>query len=241
MGDMLPTTDKLHPETRRRRIVCLGGAAIDHVFTVDAIPPRPTKVQATSHCERQGGDAATAALAIAAMGHAAAYWGRVGDDANGTRIRTRLTDAGVDCAALRRVAGARTATAAAIRDAGGRQLVASFAGAGLGDDPGWLPLDALAGMDAVLADTSWPAGARSLLRAARASGVPSVVIARADMDDPTCVAELAALADHAPVAATGCGEGFHGAYALAVARGLDAVEAMRFAVGVATVPARETR
>jgi sulfofructose kinase len=237
---MARESETLHPEAKRR-VVCLGAAAIDHVFTVAAIPPRPTKVQATSHRERQGGDAATAALTIAALGHAAAYWGRVGCDANGARVLARLTDAGVDCATVRRVADAKTATAVAVRDDGGRQLVASFAGAGLGDDPDWLPLDALAGVDAVLADTSWPAGARSLLRAARASGVPSVVIARADVDDPTCVAELAALADHAPVAATGCGEGFHGAYALAVARGLGALEAMRFAVGVATVPARGTR
>jgi sulfofructose kinase len=229
---MAREADTLHPEAKRR-VVCLGAAAIDHVFTVAAIPSRPTKVQATSHRERQGGDAATAALTIAALGHAAAYWGRVGCDANGARVLARLTDAGVDCATVRRVADAKTATAVAVRDDGGRQLVASFAGAGLGDDPDWLPLEALARMDAVLVDTSWPAGARSLLRAARAHGVPGVLIA--DADDRSRYPDLLALADHAPVA--DAGPAFHGAYALAIARGWAPARALGFAAGIAPRPA----
>jgi sulfofructose kinase len=227
---MAPAADRLQQETRRR-IVCLGAAAIDHVFTVDTIPPRPTKVQATSHRARAGDGAATAALTIAALGHAAIFWGRIGCDANGARILARLADAGVDCAAMRRVAGARTATAAAIHDAAGRRLLASFPGAGLGDDPGWLPLEALAGMDAVLADTSWPAGARSILGAARARGVPSVLVA--DAEDRMRHAALVALADHAPAGPSG--SAFHGAYALAVAEGCAAEDAARRAAG-ATEP-----
>jgi sulfofructose kinase len=221
---MAPAADRVDPDARRR-IVCLGAAAIDHVFAVDAIPPRPTKVQATSHRECVGDGAAMAALTIAALGHAAAYWGRVGGDTNGARILARLTDAGVDCATTRRVAGARTATAAAIIDPAGRVLLASFPGAGLGDDPGWLPLETLGRIDAVLADTSWPAGARSLLRAARAFGVPSVLAANAE--DRVRHAELVALADHAPIAATR--SAFHGVYALAIARGCAPEDAARLA------------
>ena len=249
MRDMAPGTDRLHPEVRRR-VVCLGAAAIDHVFTVDAIPPRPTKVQATSYRERLGGGAAIAALTVAELGHMAADWGRLGDDANGARILAWLRRAGVDCTVVRRIAGGKSATAAAIHDAAGDRLRAGFAGGGLDDDPAWLPLDTRARTDAglaailpadvVLVDASWPAGARGLLRAARATGVPSVLVARADMDEPACIAELAALADHAPVATARDGEGFHGAFALAVARGLDAAQARRFAADVAAMRARGT-
>ena len=68
------------------RIICLGIAVIDRVFEVEAIPATPIKVQAKSYRERAGGVAATAAVAVAALGHEAVYWGRLGDDSTGDRV-----------------------------------------------------------------------------------------------------------------------------------------------------------
>ena len=186
---------------RRCRIVCLGAAVMAHVFGVDALPARPIKVQATSYRERQGGSAATAAVAIAALGHGAAFWGCVGTDGDGTRLMARLAQTGVDTATMRQVAGGRTATTAAIGDAQGGTLLARFRGAGLDGDPSWLPLADLALVDGVLADTHWPAGAHAILRAARARGLPCILDATAGEAAP--LAELVALSDHAIFAAAG--------------------------------------
>ncbi len=211
----------------RRRILCLGGTSVDHVFGVDAIPARPIKVQAISYLERCDGDAAMAACAIAARGHAARFWGRFGTDANGRRLAARLARAGValDTAGTR-TAG-RTATAAAIVDAAGRRRVARFRGAGLDDDPGWLPLSEVARADAVLVDAGWTAGAEALLRAARDAGVPGVLVAGGGDRGP--VADLSALADHTLAPAGDPGGAFHGAFAIAIARGATGAEALAIA------------
>jgi len=208
----------------RRRILCLGGTAVDHVFGVGAIPARPIKVQAISYREGCEGIAATAACAIAARGHAACFWGRFGTDANGRRLVARLAQAGVELGVAGVHGVGRTATAATIVDAAGRRLVARFRGAGLADDPGWLPLDEVARADAVLVDAGWTAGAQALLRAARDAGVPGVLVA--DASDPGALADLSALADHT-LAATADPDGrFHGAFVVAIAKGATRAEAL---------------
>lgn len=215
----------------RLRILCLGGTAVDHVFGVDAIPARPIKVQAISYLERCDGVAAMAACAIAARGHAVRFWGRFGADANGRRLAERLARAGIELdAAGSRTAG-RTATAAAIVDAAGRRLVARFRGAGLDDDPGWLPLNEVARADAVLVDAGWMAGAQTLLRAARDGRVPSVLVA--GKGDPGPVADLSALADHTLAPAGDPGGRFHGAFVIAIARGATGAEALAIATAAA--------
>jgi sulfofructose kinase len=216
------------PADRPRRVICLGAAAIGHDFAVDAIPARPIKVQATAYRETCAGLAARAAVAIAGLGHAARLLARIGDDANGARLGDRLARAGVDIAALRRCPGARTASVATIADPAGARLIASFPGAGLDEDPGWLALDPLAPADAVLVDGHWPAGARALLRAARALGVPGILATDAEPATPD--PGLASLADHAIAAPRSAADGvFLGAYALAIARGRTPAQARRHA------------
>lgn len=60
----------------------------------------------TSHYT--GGQAATAALALARLGCRVAWLGAVGDDEAAGRVLAPLESAGVDCAAVKRVAGGRT-------------------------------------------------------------------------------------------------------------------------------------
>lgn len=183
------------------RIICLGTAVIDRVFAVDAIPATPIKVQASDYRERCGGVAATAAVAVAALGHEAVYWGRLGDDAIAARLLEVLAQHGVDAQAVRRIPGGKSPTAAVIVDRNGERLLAAFRGSGLGDDPSWLPLGELDRADALLVDTRWLDGTIAALDAARARGVPSVL--DADLGEPPILAALAARSDHTIFASIG--------------------------------------
>ena len=72
-----------------RRVLCLGMSALDENYQLPVIPTVPTKVLATGFTECGGGMAANASVAVARLAGAAAYWGRVGDDALGTRLCAR--------------------------------------------------------------------------------------------------------------------------------------------------------
>lgn len=183
------------------RIVCLGTAVIDRVFEVDAIPSTPIKVQAKSYRERAGGVAATAAVAVAALGHEAVYWGRLGDDSTGDRVLEVMRAKNVDTSVVRRIKGGKSPTAAVIVDPRGERLLAAFRGGGLGDDADWLPLDELARTDVLLVDTRWLEGSTRALNAARARGVPTVL--DCDLGEPPILSALAALSDYTIFAAIG--------------------------------------
>lgn len=176
------------------RIICLGTAVIDRVFEVEAIPATPIKVQAKSYRERAGGVAATAAVAVAALGHEAIYWGRLGDDSTGDRVLEVLRAKNVDTSVVRRIAGGKSPTAAVIVDPRGERLLAAFRGGGLGDDAQWLPLDDIARADALLVDTRWLEGSTRALRAARERGVPTVL--DCDLGESDILAALTAQSDY---------------------------------------------
>ncbi len=156
-------------------VLCLGMSAMDAVYRVPTIPPAPAKVLATGFSECGGGMAANASVAVARLGGAASYWGRVGADALGERILADLAVEGVDVGTVRRVPGRASPSAAILVLPDGERLVCAYNDPALDPDPGWLPLSRVAGFDAVLADVRWPAGARAVLDAARAAGVVAVV------------------------------------------------------------------
>jgi sulfofructose kinase len=174
-------------------VVCLGHAALDRVYTVDAIPATPTKVRATAYREVGGGMAANAACAIARLGGRVAFWGRAGDDAAGAAMAQEFASYGVDASAFRRLPGCRSSQSAIIVDAHGERLIVSHHG-DVPDDASWLPLATLRDTRAVLADVRWPAGARAMFGAAREAGVPRVL--DADVADGAVIDELLRLADH---------------------------------------------
>ena len=176
------------------KIVCVGAAVIDRVYAVNQIPSTPQKVEAHDCRDRCGGIAATAAVAIARLGHAAVFWGRLGDDAGAASLLGALAQHGVGIGAVRRSLGGKTPSAAVIVDAQGERLLAVFRGSGLEDDPDWLPLDDLAGADALFVDTRWPQGALHALLAARRRGLPSIL--DADLGEPAILASLAEQAGH---------------------------------------------
>lgn len=185
-------------------LICLGHAALDHIYRIEVFPPAPVKLRALAALEAGGGMAATAAVAAARLGARVAFWGRVGDDRAGETIRAGLADEGVDVAGLRRIPGAVSSTSAIIVDRAGERLIVNYRGEGLDADPTALPLAKVARADAVLADLRWPEGALALFRAARAAGVPTVL--DIDADPGPQLGALLRLTDHAVFSTPGLGE-----------------------------------
>ncbi len=169
-------------------------SALDAIYRVPDIPAAPTKVLATGFTECGGGMAANASVAVARLGGKASYWGRVGADALGTRILDQLSAEGVDVAAIRRIAGCASPSAAILVDDRGERLVCAYNDPKLDPDPSWLPLDQVAAFDAVLADVRWPAGAAAVLDAAAAARKPAVF--DGDIGPRDALLDLARRASH---------------------------------------------
>jgi sulfofructose kinase len=172
------------------RVLCVGSSVVDFVFRLDALPSDAGKIRASDARMVGGGCAANAAVAVARLGGQAWLGARLGDDAVGRMVVAGLEAEGVDCTLVRLTPGARSAFSSVFVDAGGERQVVSFRGEGLDDSP-----DLIADtpeVDAVLADTRWPAGNLAALKLARARGIPGVLDAEAPVDPA-----LLAAASHA--------------------------------------------
>ncbi|MEP7206271.1 MAG: PfkB family carbohydrate kinase [Casimicrobiaceae bacterium] len=184
-------------------IISLGIAVHDLVFAIPEIPTRPRKVTATSHTAYGGGMAATAAVAAARLGGHAAYWGRLGEDAAGDAMVASLRGHGVDTTAIARLPGTRTAVSAVLVSPEGERLLAVYPGK-LEGDAGWLPLERVAAVQAVMVDFRWPEAARRLLATARDLGLPRVL--DGDVGQPGALTALLPLVDHAVFSELGLAE-----------------------------------
>ena len=273
------------------KVACAGVAVLDRVYLFDALPLVPGKHIATGYRENGGGMAANAAVAIAALGGAAAWCGRLGDDATGRTLLAMLRRCGVSTEGASITEGAQSPSSAISLDPQGERLLAVHLGAGLAENAAVPPI-ILDGAGAVLADPRWLGGADQLFALAARRGLPRVL--DADVAPPHILHRLAPQADHvifseggllafsgiadpatalaeaarrldatiavtlgargslwwrdgraialpAPrVAArdtTGCGDVFHGAYALALAEGSTVEDAARFATAAAALKA----
>ncbi|WP_149256732.1 carbohydrate kinase family protein [Actinomadura sp. K4S16] len=90
---------------RSAPIVFVGAATLDAISVVDRFPEPNERLVADSVLYAGGGPAATAAVAAARLGVAAAFAGTVGDDDEGDRIIGGLRAEGVDVSAVRTVPG----------------------------------------------------------------------------------------------------------------------------------------
>ena len=104
-------------------IICVGHAALDFVYRIEAFPPVPTKVRSLEHIESGGGMAANVAATIARLGGLVELWSRTGADSAGERIHAFLQQEGVDIRHVRTYEGARSSTSAVIVDGKGERLI----------------------------------------------------------------------------------------------------------------------
>jgi len=178
----------------RRRVICVGHAALDRVFSVDSWPAGSGKIAAHRFEESGGGMAANAAAAIARLGGEAVFWGPTGDDAIASTIHAQLAADGVDTDYLRRFQGCTSSHSAVLVDRRGERLVVGFRGNALQAPADWLPLGQVGSAAALLADVRWPDGAQRALRAARNAGIPAILDAEIAASD--ILESLARAADH---------------------------------------------
>jgi len=176
------------------RVLCVGIAVLDNIFAIDEFPDHPTKVFARSFAQVGGGPAANAAVTVARLGGRATLFARVGDDAVGHSSLEDLRSHGVDVQAVRNVPGHRTGVSAIMVDKAGERMIVTFSDPQLDRDASWLPLENVAGHDAVLADVRWPAAAERVLSTARQLGIQSVL--DADLSNDDSVERLMPLASH---------------------------------------------
>lgn len=144
------------------RIACVGHAALDHVFEVDALPARPTKTPARSYRPGTGGMAFNAAIAAARLGAAVRMIGRVGCEPGVRMLRERLRAEGVEPRGLESVPGGTTSVSAIVVDARGERQIFNHRGDAIARAH---PLDTrlLHGADVVLADPRWVADRKSVV------------------------------------------------------------------------------
>jgi sulfofructose kinase len=178
-----------------KRIICVGHAALDRVYRIDAFPPEPTKVRALEHVESGGGMAANAAVAIARLGGKAELWSRTGDDGAGNAIRAGLKAERVDVRYVQGFEGARSSTSAVIVDGSGERLIVGQRDAGMPSGTSWLPLERVGEADAVLGDVRWLEGLRAVFMRARKEKVPTVL--DADLGAREALAGILRLTDYA--------------------------------------------
>ena len=106
----------------RKRVICVGHAALDRVFAVESWPAGSGKIAAHRFEESGGGMAANAAAAIARLGGEAVFWGPTGEDAVADAIRATLIADGVDAHGLRCFEGRTSSHSAVIVDDRGERL-----------------------------------------------------------------------------------------------------------------------
>jgi sulfofructose kinase len=182
-----------------RHIICVGHAALDRIYRIEAFPPQPTKVRALEHIEVGGGMAANAAVAIARLGGKAELWSRVGDDNAGQTIRAGLRAEHVDVRYVQAFEGVRSSTSAIIVDDKGERLIVGQRDAGMPSGTSWLPLERVKEAHAVLGDIRWLEGVRTVFSRARKEGVPTVL--DADLGAREALADLLRVTDYAILSA----------------------------------------
>ena len=177
------------------RVICLGHAALDRIYRIEAFPPHPTKVRAIEHIESGGGMAANAAATIARLGGKVELWSRIGEDDAGVKIRTGLKAYGVDIRYVQMFDEGRSSTSAIIVDDAGERLIVGNRDTNMPSGTSWLPLERVAKASAVMADVRWLEGLRALFTQARAEGVTTVL--DADLGAREALSEVLELTDFA--------------------------------------------
>lgn len=161
-------------------VACVGIAVMDFLFEVDTMPHGEGKFYARSFREIGGGVAANAAWAVARLGGASRYIGRVGDDRVGALIIDGLAAGGVDTSGVVTLAHTPSPVSAVLVDGAGDRIIINHTSPELFAGGDVSPARRLDGVDALLIDVRWPAGAAAALDAATERGIPSIF----DFDRP---------------------------------------------------------
>ena len=150
---------------------------------VDEFPTPGIKVQASEFLITSGGQAGTAAVAVARLGGQCSYIGALGDtdDEVANTIVKTFAGKNIDVSRAIRVPGARSSVSLIMIDAGGEKMIATRRDQGLGKAVPDDAAAAVADVDAVLLDNRYANITMPICEAARARGITRVL----DFDKPT--------------------------------------------------------
>ncbi|KAF5414204.1 MAG: putative sugar kinase [Candidatus Methanogaster sp.] len=101
-------------------VIGIGALNIDKLYLVDRIGAAGEEIGVHSVSEQPGGSAANTIAALARLGIKTGFIGRVGDDADGTYLRSKMAKEGVDTQGIE-VARGRTGSAIVLVDPGGER------------------------------------------------------------------------------------------------------------------------
>jgi sulfofructose kinase len=172
----------------------LGQCSLDYLAVVDVYPAADTKKEVLQWNEQGGGPVATALVALSRLGIKCRFYGVVGDDDAGQKIRQSLIDEGVDVSGLVARTNASSQIAfIAVEKGTAKRTIFWKRPTGEFLNPGELPGDFLAGsyfllLDGLMKDCSLCAAER-----ARARGIP--VMLDAGRMHPGMI-EIARLSDY---------------------------------------------
>jgi ribokinase len=178
------------------RVCVVGSVNMDLTFDVSALPRPGETVLASSLTYAPGGKGGNQAVAAASAGAQVQFVGAVGDDATAEQLRAHLLVNGVGLDGTVAIPGP-SGTAIIVVDAGAENTIVVAPGAN-----GRLTLTqatvraVVADCDVLLTQLEIPvAAAVAAAREARSAGAVVMVNASPAGQDPTALAELAALAD----------------------------------------------
>ena len=174
------------------QILCVGALTMDTIFRLEQLPAGPGKVIPLDAVEVAEGMAAAQAASIVRLGGEAALWASAGDDATGDRLVRQISDEGVDCSRVRRVAGSRSGFSSIFMDRTGSTMIVPRYDPTLMAAPDAAPR--LGNISAVMTDVRWPGAAALALAAAKAAGIPAIL--DADMAAREVLDGLLPLATH---------------------------------------------
>lgn len=181
------------PDHRSHDLLAVGANSLDILAVVRVFPEPDGKQAVDQIVESPGGEAATAAAAVARLGFRARYIGRFGADRFGEVGLAALAAAGVDIDAALTIPDAPTQSAVILVEAGsGRRSVLSRRAPGIEIEAGDIPKGVAAQARVLLVDGHSPAAASAAAAMARAAGTPVV----ADLDHTARnIEDLLALSD----------------------------------------------
>lgn len=105
------------------RILCVGSAVLDLVFTVSRHPAEDEELRASALRVEAGGNAANSARVLRGLGHEVGLAAVLGAHPAGTPLEEGLQRAGVDLSACRRVAGMPALSAILLVEANGHRTI----------------------------------------------------------------------------------------------------------------------
>lgn len=193
---------------RELDLLGIGQCSIDHVCTVEGLPPIGGKEAMLAYEVLPGGQIATALLAGARLGLRGAFIGSAGTDGDADVVLAPLAAAGIELSGVRRVSGAATRLATILVDrASGERTVLWYRDPRLRLQLEDVPRAQLARTRCVLLDGDDPEVSAHAAQIARDAGVPVVV----DVDAlGPGIERLLGLADY-PVVSRGLAEALGGA------------------------------